>query len=214
MITIQNNNVIVEETKLEKLQEDYRQSSSFVISDFFGETLQSIIANHLENAEWESQFSYYEGTEKVLAKEFTLARKNKLYTILNFYLNHPKVINTMKVISQHSDLNSFHGRIYKFEENGDCFDTWHNDLSKEVKDTILIGLSVNLSSLPFEGGVFKIRNRDSQELLSSIKHEKWGGAHFFRISPQLEHMVENVSGPHPRVAYAGWFTKKIVKQMI
>lgn len=118
------------------------------------------------------------------------------------------MIEGIKTISQLSTIKCFEGRIYKIEADEQSYLEWHNDLENK-SDGRLLGVSINLSPEIYQGGTFKIRNRATQQVHGTIKHDAWGSGHFFRIDAILEHSVERVSGDFPRIAYAGWFKDKI-----
>jgi hypothetical protein len=71
-----------------------------------------------------------------------------------------------------------------------------------------IGMSVNLSADVYEGGVFEIRDAESERALASIANVGFGDAILFRVASTLEHRVTDVRGARPKTAFAGWFRTK------
>jgi len=202
MITLKRNEVLIKETALRNYQDAFKNTHSLVIPDFLCSSLQELINTYLSQAEF--IVSSHLGTENnLIAKEYALPRESIANNLLSFYLNKPEVLETVKKITQCENITSFIGRIYKFEEDENSFDSWHNDINKK-KDR-LVGISLNLSNSPYTGGEFIIRNKDTHKIFRKVKHDNWGGVHFFRIHPDLEHKVDKVTGINPRIAYAGWF---------
>lgn len=72
-------------------------------------------------------------------------------------------------------------------------------------DRRLIGMSINLGSRKYAGGVFQLREHDSKRIIFEIANTGWGDAILFRISSRLDHQVTAVTGNEPRTAFAGWF---------
>ena len=206
MITLKRNEVLIKETALINYQDAFKNTHSLVIPDFFCSSLQELMNLYLSQAEF--FVDSHAGTENnLIAKEYTVTRESIINNLLSFYLNKPEVIETVKKITQCENIKSFFGRIYKFEDDENSFDSWHNDISK--KEHRIVGISLNLSSSPYTGGEFTIRNKKTHKIYRKVKHDNWGGVHFFRIHPDLEHKVDKVTGINPRIAYAGWFIDQI-----
>jgi hypothetical protein len=81
------------------------------------------------------------------------------------------------------------------------YDSWHDDDFQNR----LIGMSINLSPIGYEGGLFQMRKRKSDDILAQIANTGFGDALIFRISGDLEHRVAGVEGTEPKTAFAGWF---------
>ena len=213
MICIKSNRTVVHDHLLEEYQQEFKKKHVFVISALLDTSLRNLIGKHLSDASWYIKVHERKSSDNLLAKEFALNLDNPLYKILHFYMNHPHVIDAVKEITGISDIMSFNGRIYRFDHSENCYDNWHTDINAVTNDR-LVGLSLNLSDSVYEGGIFRLRNRESKTVYKEVKHDLWGGAHFFRISPDLEHMVTGVKGTKPRIAYAGWFSKTNIKSKI
>jgi predicted 2-oxoglutarate/Fe(II)-dependent dioxygenase YbiX len=80
---------------------------------------------------------------------------------------------------------------------------WHSDIAHER----LVGLSVNLSSELFEGGVLEVREERSRRVVARVANRTAGDAVLFRISPVLEHHVTPVTAGGERLVLAGWFRR-------
>jgi hypothetical protein len=80
---------------------------------------------------------------------------------------------------------------------------WHDDLPENP--TRRIGITINLSENPYEGGLFELRKKKTQQILTRHRHEKPGSALIFDVSDALEHRVWPVTSGGPRRIFAGWF---------
>jgi 2OG-Fe(II) oxygenase superfamily len=120
--------------------------------------------------------------------------------LLQFLVNDRALYRLVENVSGCRPIRMFQGRVYR-RLPGQHHDSWHTDVHEER----LVGMSLNLSAEPYEGGAFEIRRADTERLLVSIANTGLGDAHLFRISPALEHRVTDVRGTRPKTAYAGWF---------
>src|SRR6185436_16132322 len=57
----------------------------------------------------------------------------------------------------------------------------------------------------YDGGLFRLRDETTGEIVREISNTGRGDALFFRISETLKHMVTAVRGTAPKTAFAGWF---------
>ncbi len=202
MIVIKQRKVEIEDSQLSAYQKQFEDFNLFICKNLFDTSLKGLVEKQLSI----NQFSEFvhKPDGKVIGQEYVIPSDASLPKILNFYLNHKDVLDSIKKISGIPEIKSFHGRVYRFEADQYSFDNWHNDMNHGR----LLGMSLNLSDIPFEGGEFKIRNVKSEQVYKTVKHKEWGSAHFFRISDALEHKVEKVHGDAPRVAFAGWFNNQ------
>ena len=97
--------------------------------------------------------------------------------------------------------HSLLSRIHRLEAGGRHFDSWHTDLD----ESRTLGMSVNLSAEPYEGGVFEIREEGAAPPLTRIANTDPGDAIVFAIEDGLEHRVTPVKGCVAKTAFAGWF---------
>ena len=79
---------------------------------------------------------------------------------------------------------------------------WHDD---RIDPRRALGIVVNLTSQPYEGGLFEMRCKGSPDPLLAHHHDKPGTALIFAIRPDLEHRVTPLVSGGPRRVFAGWF---------
>jgi hypothetical protein len=120
---------------------------------------------------------------------------------LHFIANDPRLFRVVESICGCSGFRAFAGRVYRRFPGGRHYDNWHDDVDGHRQ----IGMSVNLSADSYDGGVFEIRDRDSERVLASLPNVDFGDAILFRLSPGLEHHVSVLAGTRPKTAFAGWF---------
>ena len=127
--------------------------------------------------------------------------RNACLGLLNFLVNDPAVFRFVEQVSGGDGLRSFVGRVYRLLADREHYDSWHADLHPDHE----IGMSVNLGTAPFDGGVFEIRRTDSAEPLAALANVGPGDAILFSIADDVEHRVTPMRGPVAKTAFAGWF---------
>jgi hypothetical protein len=121
--------------------------------------------------------------------------------LLHFLVNDPAVFRLVEQISGCLGLSCFVGRVYRMLPGGGHYDSWHSDVQNDHH----IGMSLNLSPVPYEGGVFEIRRIGTTEPLAVLPNVGPGDAIIFAIADDLEHRVTPMQGTAAKTAFAGWF---------
>jgi len=131
---------------------------------------------------------------------------NAILALLYLVTNDERFFHAVRAITGCARIGTFVGRVYRMHAAAGHHDQWHSD----VTGNRLIGMSVNLTDGDFAGGVFELRDKDSNVPQWSVANTRPGDAILFRISEHLRHRVTPVVGSIPRVAYAGWFQSEPV----
>lgn len=87
--------------------------------------------------------------------------------------------------------------------------TWHDDLTNKGR---MLGIVVNLSDSPYDGGIFEMRPKGSVEPLLTCHHVRRGSTLIFAVRPDLEHRVTPLTSGGPRRVYTGWFLRDEASQ--
>ena len=183
--------------QIERLTHAFEQTHVLRLPQLLHADLMRMIAPRLEHCTWTAQCH---GTIAREAVPDAPAPAN----ILNFVANTPEFIELARRITQCSEISWFSGRVYRMVAAGGHYDSWHADLGTAHRDR-LVGMSINLGLHPYQGGVFRLRDETSGEILCELPNTGAGDAILFRISPALRHMVTAISGTEPKTAFAGWF---------
>ncbi len=147
--------------------------------------------------------NFYRKRHKEIAIEICM-RENRTTSLLNFLLNDPRLFRFIEAVTDCPRVLCFSGRLFSFVPGKGHYDSWHDDINK----VRLIGLSINFSRRPYEGGVFQLRDKKTHRLYFQYANHGLGDAILFDIKPFLQHQVTEVTGDHPRTVYAGWFQRK------
>ena len=146
------------------------------------------------------------GKNKASASEVLMHDTEPLACMFFFLVNQPRLFEAMTEFTGcEMPIRYFIGRFRKQPPGGEGF-RWHDD--RDRKRERLVGLSINLSPEPFVGGSFRIRNKETGEILRAVTASRFrfGDAILFRIHDSLEHALSVVRGGPPRYNYVGWFT--------
>ena len=135
-----------------------------------------------------------------ISTELCMVRNACLGT-LNFLANDPAMLGFVEAVTGCPRLTSFVGRVYRLDASRGHYDSWHADIDAGHE----VGLSLNLSDQPFDGGVFEIRRVGTPQPLASHANVVPGDAILFSIAADLEHRVTPMRGAAPKTAFAGWF---------
>ncbi len=180
-----------------ELAHQFEQSHAFCLPRLLDPELIRTISARLETCEWVTR---EDGTIAKEAAPSDVAPAN----ILNFVANTSEFLDLMRRVTDCHTISWFGGRIYRMTAGADHFDSWHADIGTTHRDR-LVGMSINLSPRPYQGGAFRLREEASGEILCELSNTGPGDAICFRISSNLKHMVTPLVGKEPKTAFAGWF---------
>jgi hypothetical protein len=87
---------------------------------------------------------------------------------------------------------------------------WHGEMFGNDR----LGMSIDLSSVPYSGGVFEIRDRYSRQVLHRAVDSARGDAVLFRLDSTLQRRVTRVEGDSPRTAFVGKFKSDTRSELV
>jgi hypothetical protein len=182
---------------LAELERRFEQSHVFRMPGLLHPDLIRFVSCRLETCDWITS------DDGEIARE-ALPENPALASVLNFAANTSAFLDLMRRITRCHQITWFNGRVYRMGSSTDHFDSWHADLGSTNQDR-LVGMSINLGSRPYCGGVFRLRDEASGAVLCELPNTGQGDGIFFRISPALKHIVTRIEGSEPKTAFAGWF---------
>jgi hypothetical protein len=173
----------------------FAQTHTVRLPQLLDVNLLQLVSARLECARWIPYEHHGIGREVYLSDPVALHA-------LHFAVNTGRFIRLVEEITGCHPIIHFLGRFYRIVPATDQGDSWHDDNASGDR---LVGMSINLSPRPYKGGVFRLRKKDSHDILCELPNVNPGDAILFRISRELEHMVTPLEGDEPRTAFAGWF---------
>jgi hypothetical protein len=126
---------------------------------------------------------------------------NPMLSLLHFALNDTQLYRGVERVTGCAAIGCFTARVFRLTPDSDDYDSWHSDATSHR----LIGLTVNLTDRPYQGGILQLRDTRSGRICAEVANVVPGDAVLFRIAEWLTHRVTPVTGTVPRVTFAGWF---------
>ena len=136
-----------------------------------------------------------------------LLRDDVAWGTMATLLNDPALFAVVRRITGCEPMVSNSSRIYRMDPDAGHSDTWHGDNDGRR----LLALSVNLGSAPFDGGELEIRDKHTEGVVHRVANTGEGDAILFRIAPELQHRVREVTGNVSKFAIAGWFERGLAR---
>lgn len=191
-----------DEALVTALKHEFEEKQCIVLPRLFEDELfQKIAASAGVAPFFENE--HHSEENKVFAADLSIAGNNVALHQVNFLLNAPAIFRLIEDITGCSTVKGFMARIYRNMPGAEHYLDWHDDTIDKHR---LIGVSMNLGLEKFDGGVFQIRRKGSDDLLRQVSCGDPGDTHIFKVSPELQHRVTKTTGKYPRTAAAGWFT--------
>jgi hypothetical protein len=183
--------------RIDELECQFEREHVFRLTRLLHPDLMQMISSRLDCGAWMTR------DDADIAREAVPVGPGPV-SILNFAANTPEFLELIRRITRCSQITWFGGRVYRMAPDSNHFDSWHGDLGS-AHDHRLVGMSINLGPRPYQGGIFRLRDEASGEILCDLPNTGQGDAIFFGISPALMHMVTPIEGTEPKTAFAGWF---------
>lgn len=120
--------------------------------------------------------------------------------LFHLLVNRPAFFAIVQQITGCPLPGNFVGRIHRTVAGTNQHIDWHRDTA----DHRILGLNINLSTTPFSGGIFQLRDERSHQFLAEVGNLGTGGAFLFSIAPEVEHRLTHVTEGSRTVA-VGWF---------
>jgi hypothetical protein len=121
--------------------------------------------------------------------------------VFHLVLNRPEFFKIIEYIAECPPIGNFFGRIHRSQPDANHQIEWHGDNA----DHRMVGISINLSRVPYTGGEFQIRDKQSENITNEISNLGLGDAFLFGISPELQHRLKPVESGGNRTVGVGWF---------
>lgn len=187
--------VLAHPNRISGLADGFRERQVVKLPGFIAPPLLAWLHRQVASASWVERKH-----GDLMATELSM-QDNTCLGLLHFLVNDPVVLRFVEQVTARAPLTAFGGRVYS-RLPGRHQDDWHDDIHADR----LVGMSVNLSSAVYEGGVFELRLADGdQRPLASMANVGFGDAILFAIDDELQHRVSPLRGTVAKTAFAGWF---------
>jgi O-antigen ligase len=177
-----------------RLRTDYSRHQCILLRQLVEPGLLDNIQRRIDQSEFRPFVQEGIGHDSDLVDRFTVQ-------ILAFLTNDPSFLQMVREITGCAEIDVFDGRVYRMDPALPVSDSWHDDWCENR----IVGMSLNLSRPAFEGGVFQLRDRRSNQMLHEVANTGSGDAIIFRLAADLQHRNTEMTGSVPKTAFAGWF---------
>ncbi len=181
---------------LAALRAEFAEFHTFQVRGFLDPSLLAFLLERIQPEDFQPK------VDGKIAVELAVRTKTNIgVQSLQLRMNDKKLAAFMETVSGITPLKHFEGRVYRMAPGTEHYDSWHDDVIEGRR----VGVSVNLSPEPYQGGTFRIKYREGDEIIRTMPNLGPGDAIFFRIDDRLQHMVSKMEGAASKTAFAGWF---------
>jgi hypothetical protein len=198
---MQSSVITIATDQIARLRSEFVQRHCVTLPQLFASGVVRMILQKLESAQFYRN-SHRDHRAQEFAWDLTLRENEMALHLIHFLLNNPRVFSVIQEITGCPEIGSFGGRIYRSLPNKEHRLEWHDDADRVER---LLGISINLSTERYAGGIFQLRQKESGRIVCEVGSGNPGDANVFSISPQLQHRVTRVEGESARTSAAGWF---------
>ena len=131
-------------------------------------------------------------------------------SLLLFLLNDLEIFELARAITGCGWIGRFDGRLRRMMRRATHGEPWHGEIFGDDR----VGMSIDLSSAPYSGGVLEIRDRYSRQVLHRAVDSARGDAVLFRLDSTLQRRVTRVEGDSPRTAFVGKFKSDTRSELV
>src|SRR5579872_3184699 len=143
MIVLKKAGVLVDRDDVERLTADFQRNQCARLPGLLESSLATYVAQRLEQGPWTDM------VHKDISLEL-ISMDHPAVNLLHLAMNSTAFLNAMREVSGCDAISWFGGRVYRMIPNCAHYDDWHTDT---LGDRV-VGLSLNLSSNLYSGGVF------------------------------------------------------------
>ena len=194
MIQLTRSGTRISSDDVAQLRTQFARQHCSLIPRLIEPDLLRTIQRRIDESEFRPFVSEGIGRDSDLVDRFTVQT-------LSFLTNDPPFLQMVREITDCTEIDLFHGRVYRMDPALPVSDSWHDDWC----DNRIVGMSLNLSRSAFDGGVFQLRDTRSNRMLYEVANTGSGDAIIFRLAAHLQHRNTEMKGSIPKTAFAGWF---------
>jgi len=198
MIQIKQNGQ-VDASHLDQLHDEYMARRCVVLRELLEPKILAYLQRHIDISHMVTKSEVDGNTE--FGKVLFLPEREPGLFIFRLLFNNRKFFTLLESITNCTPIGNFFGRIHTSVQGTQHQIEWHGDNT----DTRLLGLTIDLGTNDYTGGVFQLRKRSSRQILSEVPRMSAGDAFVFEIAPDLQHRLTMVEGGGPRTVGVGWF---------
>jgi hypothetical protein len=197
MIRITQGGVIVADNAVASLARAYADTGLALLPGFLTPPVLNALLARVEKGTFR-----HKREEAVRGSTLLMPQNDPALVSLHFMVNRPELFDVVSGITGLPRPGNFTSRLHRTLPAPDLHLDWHDD----GLDYRILGLNINLSTTPYQGGLFQMRN-PAQEITATVGQLNPGDAFLFRISNRWQHRLTAIESGQRTVA-VGWFRTK------
>jgi hypothetical protein len=198
MIKLSQTEVLADPDAISALAKEFAATGCARLPGFLTPPLLKPLLDWVDSARFEVKNEISQ-TGRVFGTTLFAPATERAVFLLHFILNRPALFRVAEQIAGTPRLANFLGRLHRTTAGADQHIDWHHD----AVQMRTLGICINLSSVPWSGGVFQVRDPD-RKLSAEVKFVAPGDGFLFRVSPSWEHRLTPVESGY-RTVGVGWF---------
>jgi len=184
---------------LEDLRAEFRQKHCVLLEQLLAPDLLEFLTRQLAQASFVTKFEQEDDEE--FGKVLFVPESEPVLFVLHLLLNNRSLFDTLQHITDCASIGNFSGRIHQSASGSDHQIDWHGDNA----DHRLLGLTLCLGDEDYTGGLFQLRDKQTQQVVCEVPRRPSGDAFVFEISPGLQHRLTMIKSGGRRTVGVGWF---------
>jgi hypothetical protein len=184
---------------LEALRAEFAQKHCVLLPQILAPDLLEFLGRQLAQASFVTKLE--READEEFGKVLFIPESEPALFVLHLLLNNLSLFEALEHITECGAIGNFTGRIHQSAPGGDHKIDWHGDNA----DHRLLGLTLNLGDEDYTGGLFQLRNKQTQQVVCELPRKPPGDAFVFRISPGLQHRLTMLRSGGRRTVGVGWF---------
>jgi len=188
--------------QLEPLRGEFARQHCVLLPQLLEPALLEYLLRQLTSSRFITKFETDQQHE--FGKVLFVPETEPVLFVFHLLLNNRKLFRALELITNCRPIGNFSGRIHQSVAGSAHQIAWHGDNA----DHRLLGLTINLGTQSYAGGVFQLRRKDSEQIVCEVRRKQAGDAFVFRISPDLQHRLTLTENHGRRTVGVGWFRAK------
>lgn len=198
MIQLTQTAIVSEPGDIARLKQEFAETGCARLPGFLAPPILKSLIEWIESAQFEERHETRDDGE-VFGATLFVPQTEPVFFLLQFILNRPDLYRISEQVSGCPRIGNFIGRLHRTTPAASQHIDWHRDLV----DARRLGFCINLSSEPYTGGLFQIRDPEYR-VTASVGPSAPGDACFFRIDNGWQHRLTSVESGC-RTVGVGWF---------
>ncbi len=197
MIRITQTTVLSDPADIPRLAEEFAETGCARLPGFLTQPVLGYLLDWLEATQFEERNEVGHGG--VFGTTLSVPDTERSLFLLHFILNRREIYDIVGKVAGCPKIGNFMGRLHRTIGGTDQHIDWHRD----AVEARVLGLTINLSTEDYVGGLFQLRDPE-ETIRAEVGPAAPGDAFLFRIDREWKHRLTRVESGR-RTVGVGWF---------